>query len=115
METIKSLLDAVKEKNGMTSDQALASALDVRRQRVYDYYKGIRTPDNFVCKRIADLLGKPLAEVIAIVELDAEKDEVRREAWRDYYKSIGGIAASVLMGLIFLPLQSMSTFPNFWL
>lgn len=39
----------------------------------------------------------PLAEVIYAIELDAEKDEKRREEWRRYYKSIGGYAASFML------------------
>lgn len=99
MENTRKLLDEVKAKAGLTSDNALANALGVRRQRVSDYYKGDRTPDNFVCKRIAELLNKPFAEVVAAVEIDAEKDEGRRQAWKDYYKSIGGIAAGFVMAI----------------
>lgn len=108
METIKSLLDAVKATTPTKTDSALADALDIQRQRVYDYYKGIRTPDNYICNRISEILGKPLTEVIAIVELDAEKDEKRRRAWRDYYKSIGGIAASIAL-LFFLAVNLIVT------
>jgi transcriptional regulator with XRE-family HTH domain len=99
METIRSLLDDVKQRNGMDSDQALATALEVRRQRIYDYYRGIRKPDNYMCNRIAILLQRPLNEIISVVELDAEKDEKRRQVWQDYYKSIGGMAASVMLSV----------------
>lgn len=108
METIRTLLDAVKAKTPSQTDSALADALGVRRQRIYDYYKGIRTPDNYICKCISDLLERPLPEVIAIVELDAEKEEKRKAAWRDYYKSIGGIAESIAL-LFFLAVNLIVT------
>ena len=95
MENVRELLDAIKEKKQITSDNALAAELGLRRQRISDYYKGERTPDNFVCKQIAEILGKPLAAVIAAVEADTEKDEARREVWRDYFKSIARHAACI--------------------
>ena len=100
MENVKNLLDAVKHAAGVESDYALAKTLDIRKQRISDYYKGKTAPDNFVCLKIAEVLKKPLAEVIAAVELDAEKDEKRRLAWREHYKSIGGIAASIFMVIL---------------
>lgn len=100
METIKDLLDAVKEKAGVESNNGIAGILGVRRQRVTDYYNGDRIPDNIVCKRIAEYLAHPLPEIIATVGADSEKDEERRAEWRDYLKSIGGYAASVFLSCI---------------
>lgn len=108
MENVRKLLDDVKTKHDFKSDNALAAAIGVRRQRVSDYYKGDRTPDNFVCKRIAEMLGRPLAEIIAVVSMDAEKDESRREEWRDYFKRIGGLAASIML-LFFLAVTLIVT------
>ena len=97
MENIKRLLDEVKKAKGVGSDYALAKTLDLPKQRISDYYKGKTSPDKFACMKIAESLGKPLADVIYAVELDAEKDEARREAWKRYYKSIGGMAASAML------------------
>lgn len=101
MENIKKLLDAVKKAKGIESDYALAKALDLPKQRISDYYKGKTSPDKYACMKIAESLSKPLADIIYAVELDAEKDESRKEAWRRYYKSIGGIAASVALTFFF--------------
>ena len=100
MENTKKLLDAVKKAKGIESDYALAKALDLPKQRISDYYKGKTSPDKYACMKIAESLSKPLADVIYAVELDAEKDESRKEAWRRYYKSIGGIAASVMLTVL---------------
>lgn len=100
MENVKKLLDAVKQNAGIESDYALAKFLDVRTQRISDYYKGNRVPDNFVCLKIAEVLEKPLAEVIAAVELDAEKDEKRVSAWEKYYKRVGGMAAAIFLAVL---------------
>ena len=101
MSNIRELLDAVKKAKGVETDYALAKVLTLPKQRISDYYKGKTAPDQFACLKIAESLNKPLAEIITAVEIDAEKDESRREAWRKYYKSIGGIAASFVLALFF--------------
>jgi len=115
MNRITELLDEAKKAKGVDTKYALAKALDLHSGLISDYYAGKRTPDEFACLQIAMAIGKSYEEVSAIVRIEAEKDEKRRAAWAQYYKSIGGIAASILMGLILLPVQSLSTFPNFWL
>lgn len=97
MEKLTELLNQVKTATNATSNNELAAKLGTAKQRVSEYYKGKTTPDKYVCMKIAQALDKPLAEVICAVELDAEKDETRREAWREYFKRIGGYAASLLM------------------
>ena len=97
MNTIKDLLDAVKTTAGIQTDYALAKELGVHRQLVSSFYKGTRRPDNSMCLEIAERLRMPLERVIAIVEIEAEKDEKRREVWKGYYKSIGGYAASFVL------------------
>lgn len=100
MENVKKLLDAVKQREGIETDYGLAKTLDLPTQRISDYYKGRRTPDEFACLQIAQALGKPLAEVIAAVKIDTEKDEKRRSAWEKYYKQLGGVAASVIFAVL---------------
>lgn len=97
MKTIKNLLDAVKASAGIETDYALAKELGVHRQLVSSFYKGTRRPDNRMCLEIAERIKLPLERVIAIVEIEAEKDEARREAWKGYFKSIGGMAASFML------------------
>ena len=97
MKSIKELLDETKAAKGVQSDYALAKALELPNQRICDYYKGRRVPDEFACMKIAEALGKDFAEITAAVRIEAEKDEKRREAWQRYYKSIGGIAASFML------------------
>ena len=95
METVKTLLDAVKHANGITSDYGLAKLLELPKQRVSAYYSGKEVPNEFICLQIARALGRDYAEVQAAVRIEAEKDDTRREAWREYFKSIAGYATSV--------------------
>lgn len=110
MENVRKLLDACKKKAEITSHYALAKTLDLPNQRIYDYYEGRRSPDEFACLRISEVLGKPLDEVITAVKLDTEKDEKRRSAWERHYKSIGGIAASFML-IVFAFVTLIVTYP----
>jgi transcriptional regulator with XRE-family HTH domain len=94
---IQELLDAVKAKTGAESDGELARNLGVSKQAMSSYYSGHRAPDEYVCLKIAEALEKPLDSVIATVKAASEKDESRREAWENYMKRLGGLAASVLI------------------
>ena len=93
---IAEMLDAAKHAKGVETDYALAKSLGLPKQRVSDYYKGKTAPDEFACMQIAIAIGKPLDEVIAAVKVETEKDEKRREAWENYMKRLGGMAASFM-------------------
>ena len=93
METTKSLLDEVKVRKDVQTDYALAKELSLHRGLISDYYSGKRTPNEFACLQIAEALGRCYEEIQAIVRIEAEKDETRREAWKRYYKSIVSLAA----------------------
>ncbi|MFB0935203.1 MAG: hypothetical protein QMB52_05485 [Propionivibrio sp.] len=108
MTTIPELLDAVKAAKGIESDYALAKALNLKKQQISTYYKRKVIPSEYACLEIAKALKISYEEVSAIVQIDAEKDEERRNAWRDYYKSIGGIAASIAL-LFFLAVNLIVT------
>lgn len=112
METIKSLLDRAKEATGVTTEYALAKALGLTKQQVSEYYKGRVIPSEYACLQIAKAIGRAYEEVQAIVRIEAEKDEARRETWRQYYKSIGGIAAGFLICLLTFVDKSVSTMGN---
>lgn len=107
METIKSLLDAVKKAKAIESDYALAKALNIPKQRISGYYNGKEAPNEYVCLQIAEALGRNLEEIIILVQMETAKDEKRREKWREYYKSIGGYAASI--ALLFLTVNLIVT------
>ena len=102
MENVKKLLDAAKAATCSETDYKLAKSLGIPNARICDYYKGRRVPDEFACLKIAEALDLPLSQVIATVKAEAEKDEKRREAWGNYLKKLGGVAATVT-ALLFAP------------
>lgn len=100
METIKSLLDQAKAAKGVESEYALAKALELTKQQVSEYYKGKVIPSEFACLQIAKALGRNYEEIQAIVRIEAEKDEKRRDAWKEFYKKLGGIAAGFILAIL---------------
>lgn len=107
MENIAQLLDAVKDAKCISTKYELAKTLDLPTQRISDYYKGTRAPDEFACLKIAEALGQPLNSVIARVKAATEKDDKRRIAWENYIKGLGGIAASVAFTFVVFSLSAM--------
>jgi transcriptional regulator with XRE-family HTH domain len=94
---INELLDATKNARGIKSDGELARMLGISKQAVSRYYLGERAPDEFACLRIAEATGMSLDTVIATVKASSEKDKTRREAWENYMKRLGGVAASFMV------------------
>lgn len=111
MQNVQKLLDDAKAATGTETDYGLAKSLGLPKQRISDYYKGDRVPDEFACLKIAEALDMPLAKVIATVKAEAEKDEKRREEWRCYLKKLGGIAASLALPLFVVVILNMTSTP----
>jgi len=96
---IDTLLDEAKEKAGFKADNELALAIGVTRQTINHYRKGRSTPDDYAKSRIADLTGRSLQEVIARIELENEPNEEKRRYWVNFFKRLGGVAASIAFGV----------------
>lgn len=93
---IDTLLDEAKEKAGFKADNELAIAIGVSRQTINHYRKGRSAPDDYVKSKIADLTGRSLQEIIARIELENEPNEEKRRYWENFYKRLGGVAASIV-------------------
>ena len=78
------LIDEAMAATGARTHYQLAKTLGLTTPRISDYAKGKRKPDEYACTKIAIALGKDPAEVIAEVNLEWEKDEKRREFWRNF-------------------------------
>jgi len=102
---ITELLDLTKSAAKIESDYALAKELGINRARVSAYYSGKEAPNEFACLKISEITGIPLNKVIATVKAESEKDDTRREAWENYMKRLGGLAASVLLSVVFVTIS----------
>lgn len=92
---ISELLDKTKEAAQVESDYKLAMTLGISKARVSDYRNGKSFPDAYAVGRIADILKKPTVEVLAIVQIEAEKSDERRIYWQK--KLAERIAASLMV------------------
>lgn len=91
-------LDEAKERLLLSSDYGLAKALGVRKQRVQEWRSGRATPDAYACTRLAIVLEKDPAQVIAEIHAEADKDDERRSFWRSFL-SRARTAAAILCTL----------------
>lgn len=87
MNKAKELLMECKIKLGIKSDYALAKEMEIDRARMSDYMNEKRTPDNFACMRIAQILRRDPITVIAEIEADTCKNETRRAFWINFLSS----------------------------
>lgn len=103
MSKAKELLLECKVKLSVQTDYKLAQALKIDRARVSDYMSGKRAPDAYACVRMAIILRRDPAEIIAEIEADTEKNAERREFWRDFLQRVRqaaklGTLAAIFMG-----------------
>jgi len=94
-------LNAAKQALDVSSDYALAKALDVPKQKISDYYKGKWSPDDETCARLALALNLPIGEVLADIRAQTAKTDKAREFWRSFLgrmRQAGAILSLVIYG-----------------
>lgn len=101
MNDLNKLLDKIKETRSIASDNALAAAIGVSRQRVSAWRHGTNLPDPVACATIAGLSGEPLARVLGIV---GEARAISREEKAVWHKLAASAAALfIVLGATTLP------------
>jgi transcriptional regulator with XRE-family HTH domain len=91
-------LDAAKARAGCTSDYALAKQLDMPQSTISGYRTGRRHLDARAAFQVAELAGIDVREIIAAIELERAKSERDRDFWR----TIAGATASIMLAPILL-------------
>lgn len=87
MKTTQKYLEQVREKLGGATDYKIAQVLELSRQSVSDYMRGIRHADAYACTKIAITLGLDPLEIIAKVEAESAHTEKKREFWKTFRSS----------------------------
>lgn len=90
-------IDMARKLTQTGSDYAVAKLLGITENAVNHYRLGRRVMDNDTCRRLAEALGRPLEELIAVAEMERAKDEPTRKAWEKRLKTVGRRAAAVLI------------------
>ena len=95
--TTVELLDAAKTKLGAKSYYEFSKKTGIAENRISEYRKGTRKPDEYTCFKIAEILGRSPSSVIAEILAEKEKDEDKRL----YFKRFFQIAALwITLGLL---------------
>ncbi len=79
--TLTELLDAVKTRNNLTSNYALARFLDTRETTVWRWTSGRNLPDEETCARLAFLAGLDEDYVIASMAAERAREPSSKERW----------------------------------
>lgn len=74
-------LAEIRIKTGAKSDGAAGLALGWTRASTSHYKHNTSAFDNYTCLRVAQLLNIPFIQVLADMELQRERDPVKRAAW----------------------------------
>jgi len=93
MNTTNKLLNDLMKRYGLRSDYAISKFLNCSHSRISHYRNGRATMDDLMAYRIADLLGRDPAELVAKINLDRAKRPEEKAAWRKILKQMGDAAA----------------------
>jgi predicted transcriptional regulator len=86
--TTTDLLDDVREAKGIASDYALAKLLGVRQQTVSSYRSGRTQLSDGMALRVAKMIGRPPAPILAELAAERAKDPEVAKVWRDAAKAL---------------------------
>lgn len=93
------LLDEAKAALQVQSDYALAKRLGMHHSTISGYRAGRSQLDVDACFRVAEALNREPAAIIAAVEAERATKPEAREAWIQRLKQLGGVAATVVIGM----------------
>lgn len=99
MKTTIEFLDAIKAKHGIPSDYALAKRMGMRQQTVSKYRLGHEYLGDSAALKVAELLDIDAAYVVACVHRERAKKSDEKQVWETIIEKLGGLAASVVLGL----------------
>lgn len=93
-------LDAAQAALGVDSDNKLATALDVPRDRISKVRTGARKIDDVLAEKIAIALDQPVLYVMAAVQAERAKRSKYREIWRALSERVKNGQAAAWLALV---------------
>jgi len=91
--TVNEMLDLARARHSLRSESALADRLGIPASQLAQYRNHSRGVDADLAWAIAELLGEPPADVIAVAMFEAETDPVKRARWRGRMEALGLLTA----------------------
>jgi transcriptional regulator with XRE-family HTH domain len=87
MNETQKLIEEVRKKLGGATDYKIAQVLDLPKQRLSDFTRGLRSADSYACAKMAEALERDPLELIARVEAESATTEKKREFWKTFRSS----------------------------
>lgn len=81
------LFEEAKEKLGARSWYHFAQLADMDETEVGFYRRGKRVPDVYACFKLAEILGKSQAEILAAIHATSEKNETKRLYFKRFFST----------------------------
>lgn len=101
---MKTYLDMLKAREGLSSDNQLAALLGITRQAVSNYRTGKSIPDDYTCARLAQKLGIDELEVIAAANAARARTDEERSFWKQFLtRAAAVLVCMVLIGMDISP------------
>jgi hypothetical protein len=94
------LLELAKKNNDLESDYALHKLAEINKQQISAFRKGTEKPGAYEIFRLAILAGIDPVQCLADIKAETERNETKREFWRDF-RQHAGKAAMIVLALSF--------------
>lgn len=85
--TQQELFEEAYNKLNARSWYHLAQLMDLEERELRFYRKGERTPDVYACFKLAEILGKSQAEILAAIHATSEKNENKRLYFKRFFST----------------------------
>lgn len=98
MKTSRDYLEEALEKLGDISDTEKAKRLKIAQPTISQYRSGNRKMDDFACIMVGRVLGVDPMKIIAASQEEREKNQERKEFWRDFRNTLSGLGIAAALG-----------------
>lgn len=113
--TINDVLDRLRDKHG--SLYAAADHMGIRLQVLSNYDKGRSLPDDVMAIRLADELGIPRGQMLAMVAAERAERQRNPEAatvWRELAEKMGVMSVAAIVALALVQIAQPGDAGNLW-
>lgn len=104
------LIEEAKKAADVTADNALAVRLGWHRQMINHYRLGTK-PTNENLLTLCEIAGRDFNTTVIEVEKAFAKSEAAKTRWDNCMKRLGGLAASLVLGIFVLVTSIVTPYP----